>query len=90
MEDAFVIGHVGRFMKQKNHIRLLEIFSKVYKSNPSSVLLLIGSGELENDIRERAHALGLSNRVLFAGEQAAMSRWYQAMDVFVMPSLFEG
>ena len=90
IDHCFVIGHVGRFAEQKNHMRLLEIFRAVCQENPDSLLLLIGSGDLEEKIRKRAAELGISDRVQFCGEQADMPGWYQVMDVFVMPSLFEG
>lgn len=90
LRDAFAVGHVGRFMRQKNHARLLEIFREVCREVPEARLLLIGSGELEEDVKAEAAALGILPAVRFCGEQADMARWYQAMDAFVMPSLFEG
>lgn len=90
IENSFVVGHVGRFMKQKNHIRLLEIFSDLCKIRTDARLLLIGSGELEEEIKSYAISLGLNDRVVFCGEQDEMFKWYQAMDIYVMPSLFEG
>ena len=90
LSDCFVLGHVGRFMTQKNHNRLLEIFCKVHYKSPSSKLLLVGEGELMDTIREKARLLHLEDDAILVGNQAEMSKWYQAMDVFVMPSLFEG
>lgn len=90
IENCFVIGHVGRFMEQKNHSRLIEIFHYIYSRQPKARLLLIGSGELEDSLRQHAAALGVLHAVIFAGEQSEMHLWYQVMDVFVMPSLFEG
>ena len=88
--DCFVIGNVGRFQKQKNHERLVDIFSEVYKKNNSSRLILIGTGKLEGKIKEKTKKLGLEHAVIFLGEQKDMSKWYQVMDVYVMPSFFEG
>ncbi len=85
-----MIGHVGRFNLQKNHTRLLDIFTKVLREAPEARLALIGVGELEPSAREKAQALGLQDRVLFLGQMANVNEWYQAMDCFVLPSLFEG
>ncbi|MDO5325609.1 MAG: glycosyltransferase family 1 protein [Clostridia bacterium] len=90
LEDSFVIGHVGRFNLQKNHTRLLDIFASVAKAAPEARLALIGVGELEQSMQEKAGALGLQERVLFLGQMANVNEWYQAMDCFVLPSLFEG
>lgn len=88
--DKTVIGHVGRFNVQKNHTRLLEIFAEYAKLQPDSLLLLIGEGELEAEMKQKAGALGIEDQVIFAGLRANVHEWYMAMDVFVMPSLFEG
>ncbi len=88
--DRLVIGHVGRFNVQKNHSRLLDIFAEVLKAAPEATLALIGTGELEEAVEEKARTLGLRDRVLFLGQMADVSGWYQAMDCFVLPSLFEG
>ena len=90
LENSFVIGHVGRFNVQKNHERLLDIFAAVAKAVPEARLALIGTGELEQAVREKAGALQLGDRVLFLGQMADVSEWYMAMDCFVLPSLFEG
>ena len=85
-----VLGHVGRFNLQKNHDRLLDIFAAYQKRNPESMLVLVGEGELESEVREKAERLGLANKVIFAGLQKNVNEWYQMMDVFLLPSLFEG
>ncbi len=90
LENAFVIGHVGRFNLQKNHTRLLDIFASVAGMVPEARLVLIGTGELEEATREKAGSLGLADRVLFPGQMPNVNEWYQAMDCFVLPSLFEG
>lgn len=90
LEEYFVVGHVGRFNQQKNHTRLLDIFAAVAKADPDARLALIGVGELEQSVREKAIALGLKDQVLFLGQMANVNEWYQAMDCFVLPSLFEG
>ena len=90
LQDCFVIGHVGRFNVQKNHGRLLDIFARIVKTEPSARLALIGTGELEQSVREKALNLGILDKTLFLGQMADVSDWYQAMDCFVLPSLFEG
>lgn len=90
LEKCFVIGHVGRFNVQKNHTRLLDIFAEAAKAVPDARLALIGTGELEQSVEEKARAMGIRDKVLFLGQMADVSGWYQAMDCFVLPSLFEG
>ena len=75
---------------QKNHTRLLDIYAAYMRRDPNSILVLIGEGELEGRMREKARALGIADNVLFAGLQSCVDRWYQAMDIFLLPSLFEG
>ena len=89
-ETAFVVGHVGRFMKQKNHRFLIQIFSLLSKAVPKAVLLLIGEGKLEAEIRELAEQLSIGDRVIFAGVRDDVGRIYSAMDVFCLPSFYEG
>ena len=90
LEKRFVIGHVGRFNVQKNHSRLLDIFAETAKAVPGASLVLIGVGELEQAAKEKAKALAIEDKVLFLGQMANVGEWYQAMDCFVLPSLFEG
>lgn len=90
LKDKFVIGHVGRFNLQKNHLRLIDIFREVVSKNPDAILLLIGEGELEPKTKAKVSEYGLDGNVLFLGLRSDVADLYQAMDVFVMPSLFEG
>lgn len=90
LEDKFVIGHIGRFCFQKNHDFLIDIFDEVCRKREDAVLMLIGEGELENEVRGKVHRLGLDDRVLFLGKKADAYRYYQAMDVFLLPSRYEG
>lgn len=89
-EEQFVIGHIGRFEAQKNHKFLIELFAEFYRENPDSRLLLVGSGVLETEIRTLVKEKQLKQAVIFAGQQADMQGYLSAMDVFVLPSLFEG
>lgn len=90
VEDKKVIGHIGRFCYQKNHALLIDIFAEVAKQEKDALLMLIGEGELEQEIREKVHALGLDGKVLFLGKRADAYRYYQAMDLFLLPSRYEG
>lgn len=89
-DNDFVMGHVGRFNFVKNHSFLIDVFSACIQINPNAKLLLVGGGELENDIRKKVHALGLNQSVRFLGVREDVNNLLQAMDVFVFPSVFEG
>lgn len=89
-EETFVIGHVGRFCYQKNQEFLIDVFAEVHRQDPKAVLMLVGIGETMEMIREKVSHLGLSNSVIFTGARNDVHRLYQAMDVFVFPSRYEG
>lgn len=89
-KDAFVIGHVGRFTEQKNHIFLVDIFSKIVEKKPNSFLLLIGSGPLKKSIEEKLDMLKLKGRYLILSNRSDIPHLMKAMDLFLFPSLFEG
>lgn len=86
----FVVGHVGRFVTPKNHAFLIDIFREVYQKNTNARLLLAGEGELMEKTKEKVKKLGLWNVVIFYGNSEDTASLYQAMDVFCLPSLFEG
>ncbi len=89
--DAVVIGHVGRFSRQKNHGFLMRIFSRIAVLEPRAYLLLVGDGELRLDIENWVALAGLSDRVIFLGSRPDVPRLMAgAMDLFLMPSLHEG
>lgn len=90
IEDKFVIGHVGRFQEQKNHRLLIEIFEDYYKTNNDSILLLIGRGELEAEIRQKVKDKGIEKAVMFLNVRDDVPALLSAMDVFLFPSLYEG
>lgn len=90
LENKFVIGHVGRFAKQKNHDFLLDVFKSVYERNSSARLLLVGTGELMDDVKKKCDDMGISECVLFLGSRSDVAQLFSAMDVFVFPSLHEG
>ena len=90
LSEKFIVGHSGRFMTQKNHKFLIDIFVEIRKRREDSVLLLAGDGPLMDDVKAKVSRLGLSDCVVFLGNVNDMEKYYQAMDVFVMPSLYEG
>ena len=85
-----IIGHVGRFEKQKNHEFLIDIFNEIFKKEPNAILLLIGDGSLKQHIKEKTIELNIQDKVIFLGKRNDVEELYQAMDVFVFPSLYEG
>ena len=87
---AFVVGHVGRFMYQKNHAFLLRVFQQLLEQRQDAWLLLVGEGELLEQIRAQAQRLGLADRVVFTGARADVDKLYSAMDAFCLPSFYEG
>ena len=89
-EDVLVIGHVGRFMKQKNHEFLIDVFEKAIKQDDNIYLILVGQGPLEDKIKEMAKEKGIEDKILFLGQRNDVNKLYQAMDIFVLPSLYEG
>lgn len=90
LSNRFVIGHVGRMTYPKNHEFLLMLFSELIKKEPNAVLLLVGNGEKEKELKEMASHLGISDSVMFLGNRTDVHELYQAMDIFVLPSHFEG
>ncbi|MFB2836053.1 glycosyltransferase family 1 protein [Floridanema evergladense] len=90
-KDAFVIGHVGRFAPQKNHLFLLKIVAEVAKRKQKTYLLLIGDGVLRKRIEQEVTQLGLAEQVIFAGVRSDVAKLMRgAMDIFLFPSLYEG
>lgn len=89
-DGQLAIGHVGRFMPQKNHRFLIEVFTEVAHRRDDSVLLLVGTGEDESKTKSKVDEFGIADRVMFLGQRNDVNRLYQAFDVFVLPSLYEG
>jgi glycosyltransferase involved in cell wall biosynthesis len=90
LSDKFIVGHVGRFSNQKNHLYLVEIFKSLSEENPNAHLLLVGDGYLRNDIESKIEEYNLLNKVSMLGVRKDIPELLQAMDVFVMPSYHEG
>lgn len=90
IEDKLVIGHIGRFNEQKNHKFLVDIFEKIKEENKNAILLLVGKGNLENEIKKQVEELNLNDSVIFLGIRKDIPQLLMAMDIFVFPSLYEG
>ena len=89
-KEAFLIGHIGRFNEQKNHSFLIDVFASVKKERDDAVLLLVGNGEAEREIREKINSLNLSSSVIIISNREDIPEILNALDTFVFPSLFEG
>lgn len=90
-DSTFLVGHIGSFRtRQKNHAFLLDVFSEILKLNPDARLLLVGDGELRQEMEQKAVHLGVRDKCVFAGVRPDVSQLLSAMDVFVFPSFFEG
>ena len=89
-DSTLVIGHVGRFVEQKNHRFLIDIFNEVHKQKENSILLLAGQGPLMEEMKEKVKILGIEDSVKFLGQRSDINELYQAMDLLLFPSLYEG
>ncbi len=89
-EEKIVIGHIGRFTAQKNTLRLIEIFASIADKEENAVMCLIGDGELKDRMMVRVKELGLEKRIDYLGRREDIQQFYNAMDAFLLPSLYEG
>lgn len=89
-EDAFVVGHVGRFAPPKNHKFIIRVFAEILKEKTNAFLLLVGDGDLRGENEALTVELGIRDNVIFAGMRSDVNRMLQAMDVFLFPSVYEG
>ena len=90
VENKLVIGNIGRFVKQKNHDFLIEIFKCIQKKKKDSILVLVGTGPLKEDIKNKVKNYELEDKVIFLEERNDVNNLMQMMDVFCLPSLSEG
>ncbi|EOP66406.1 MULTISPECIES: glycosyltransferase family 1 protein [Bacillus cereus group] len=90
VEDKLVVGHIGRFNKQKNHVFLIDVFKALHEKRPDSVLVMIGDGYLRDVIEKKVNKLGLTSHVKFLEVREDISDLMQGFDLFLFPSLFEG
>ena len=89
-DSAFVVGNVGRFVKQKNHDFIIEVFNSLLKLNTTAVLVLVGDGELRKSIELKCEELKIRNKVIFTGVRTDIPDVLSTFDVFFFPSIFEG
>lgn len=89
-DEEIVIGHVGRFTKQKNHELLFNIFYECCKESSRLKLLCVGDGVLQEEMKKKAIQLNIADRVIFAGQRNDVNDLLNTMDVFMLPSYFEG
>lgn len=88
--SELVIGNVARFNEQKNHLFLMEVFREVVNLQPNSKLVLVGEGELHDNIEKKAKALGVWQNIIMTGVRKDVNNMLNAFDCFVLPSLYEG
>ena len=86
----YVIGNVGRLHFQKNQDFMIEVFKKYHRIHPDSILVLVGQGEDEKKLKEKAALYGLKESIFFAGVQQDIQAWLSSFDLFLLPSKFEG
>jgi glycosyltransferase involved in cell wall biosynthesis len=90
LENNFVIGNVGRLHFQKNQNFILDVFKEFLEKCNNAKLVLVGEGEDEIKLKQKASLLGIESKCLFVGKQNNIEQWLSAFDVFLFPSLFEG
>lgn len=90
LEEKFVVGHIGRLTEQKNTLFLIDIFAEICKKNADAILLLIGDGNLKEAMLEKIEKLGIEKSVMYLGRREDIQQFYNAMDCFLLPSLYEG
>lgn len=88
--DNLILGNIGTLKEAKNQQFLLDIVYKLKEKNKNVKLLLVGSGPLEENLREKCEKLGIENEVIFTGTRDDIDVILNSMDVFVFPSTFEG
>lgn len=89
-ENDFIIGHIGRFVAQKNHEFLIDIFDALLKQRPNAKLLLIGDGPLKEHIEAKSKVLGIYDKIRFTGLRSDIPDLLSIIDIFLFPSKFEG
>lgn len=90
VDDSLVIGHVGNFTAVKNYTFILDVFQAILELEPRSVLLLVGDNTRNNNVIERVKNMGIDKNVVFTGLRSDVFNMYQAMDIFLFPSISEG
>lgn len=89
-QDSYVVGHVGRFAKVKNHAFLLQIFQKIAEKKQNAHLLLIGNGELQEEVKQAIKQQNIEEKVTILSHRTDIPELLHAMDVMIFPSFYEG
>lgn len=90
-ENAKVVGHIGRFVRQKNHAFLVDLLADMMRRDTRLYAVLLGQGELLKTIRQRVKDKGLEQRIILPGSREDVPDFLVSLfDVFILPSLYEG
>lgn len=89
-DEEILVGHIGKFIPVKNHTFLLDIIAAMANRNGNIRAILVGDGELKEQIIEKAKNLGIEDKVRFLGVRSDIPELLMAMDIYIMPSLYEG
>ncbi len=89
-EDDIVIGHIGRFIIAKNHTFLIDVANEMIGKNKKVKLMLVGTGDFEEEIKEKVKKLGIASNVYFLGIRDDIPAVLSSMDLFILPSISEG
>ena len=90
LENRFVIGNIGRLAACKNQMFLLNLMPTILEKKKNAVLLIVGEGSERQSLTDRIEELKLQDRAILTGNLDGVQQVLNAMDVFVLPSLFEG
>ncbi|KRN06318.1 cps2J protein [Liquorilactobacillus sucicola DSM 21376 = JCM 15457] len=88
--DTLLLGQVGRLSKEKNQLFSLKLLKKLTEINLKAQLIFLGEGSMRDELKKTATEWGICSNVIFAGQRTDLESYYNAMDVFLMPSLYEG
>ena len=89
-ENQILIGHIGRFVTQKNHSFLIKVFQEIHRKNKETILVMVGEGPLLELMKQKVKELQLDKAVIFTGQRRDTNELYSAFDVLLLPSLYEG
>lgn len=89
-KEKLVIGYVAMFREQKNHDFLIDIFIEILKLKPNAVLVLVGTGPLENKIKNKCKKLNILEKVIFLGVRQDVNEILNAIDLCFFPTKYEG
>jgi glycosyltransferase involved in cell wall biosynthesis len=90
LKEEISVFHIGRFHPQKNHMFVLEVFKEILSLEPKAKLLLVGDGELRDEIEYKIYDMKIENSVTLAGIRSDVPDLLQAADVLLFPSFYEG